>query len=159
MKIHTTHHAAAYREMTTLPTPRRCPNLTVLTIAASWIAVAGVTGWGFGTAALADPVQGERVFQRCTACHSLVASGDKLPGPNLKTVVGRRAGTLPDFDYSPAMIAAGAKDNVVWTRDALIKYLADPDDVVPGTAMQLPQPLSADERRDVVDYLEKAATP
>ena len=47
----------------------------------------------------------------------------------------------------------------VWTREALMKYLADPDDVVPGTAMQLPQPLSADERRDVVDYLEKAAKP
>ena len=46
------------------------------------------------TPAFADPAQGERVFQRCFSCHSVVAGDDKLPGPNLKTVIGRRAGTL-----------------------------------------------------------------
>jgi cytochrome c len=109
------------------------------------------------TAALADPAQGERVFQRCFSCHSVAAGEDKLPGPNLKTVVGRRAGTLPDFEYSPAMIAAGTKDNIVWTRENLVKYLADPDDMVPGTTMQQPLQLTPDERRDVVDYLDSAA--
>jgi len=109
--------------------------------------------------AIADPAQGEQVFQRCFSCHSVIAGEDKLRGPNLKTVIGRRAGTLPGFEYSPAMIAAGKNDNVVWTRDTLIKYLADPDDMVPGTAMQQPLQLTPEERRDVVDFLEKAAKP
>jgi len=55
------------------------------------------------------------------------------------------------------MVAAGAKENIVWTRETLLKYLADPDDMVPGTAMQQPLQLTPDERRDVVDFLESAA--
>ena len=62
--------------------------------------------------ASADPVRGERVFQRCYSCHSVVDDDSKLQGPNLKGIVGRRAGTLPGFDYSDAMIAAG-KNGVV----------------------------------------------
>jgi cytochrome c2 len=111
------------------------------------------------TSAHADPAQGERVFQRCYSCHSVVAGDDKLPGPNLKTVIGRRAGTLSGFEYSPSMIAAGTKDNIVWTRETLTKYLTDPDDMVPGTTMQMPLQLTPDERRDVVDYLDSAAKP
>ena len=55
----------------------------------------------------ADPVRGERVFQRCYACHSVVAGEDGLPGPNLRCVLGRRAGTLAGFRFSPAMASAG----------------------------------------------------
>ena len=80
--------------------------------------------WAAPQIAFADPVSGERVFQRCYSCHSVIAGEDKLPGPNLKTVLGRRAGTLPGYEYSPAMIEAGTR-NVVWTRDALEKYLAE----------------------------------
>ena len=107
--------------------------------------------------AQADPTQGERVFQRCFACHSVVAGEDKLPGPNLKTVIGRRAGTLAGFEYSPAMIAAGKDDNIVWSRATLDTYLTDPDAMVPGTAMQQPLRLSPAERQDLIDFLESAA--
>ena len=58
--------------------------------------------------ASADPARGERVFQRCFACHSVVAGEDALPGPNLRGVIGRRAGTRPGFRFSPALIEAGA---------------------------------------------------
>ena len=64
-------------------------------------------------AARADPVRGERVFLRCYACHSVVAGEAKLPGPNLSCVLGRRAGTLPGFEFSPAMIEAGAARGLV----------------------------------------------
>jgi cytochrome c len=107
--------------------------------------------------AAADPMRGERVFQRCYACHSVVTGEDKLPGPNLKTIIGRPAGTVAGFEYSAPMVAAGKAQNVVWTRATLDKFLTDPDDVVPGTMMQLPVPLSPEDRRDVIDYLESAA--
>lgn len=102
----------------------------------------------------ADSARGERVFQRCFACHSVVAGEDKLPGPNLRTVIGRRAGTLPGFRFSPAMIEAGAARGVVWTRAALDAYLADPERFIPGTGMGLPGLGAADDRRDVIDFLE-----
>ena len=105
--------------------------------------------------ALADPVRGERVFQRCYACHSVVAGEDTLPGSNLRCVPGRRAGTLPGFEFSPAMIEAGVR-GLVWTRVTLDAFLADPQGAVPGTAMGMPGLPDADDRRDVIDYLERS---
>lgn len=107
------------------------------------------------TAAFADAGRGERVFQRCAACHSAAESDAKLPGPSLHGVIGRRAGTLAGFEYSSAMVDAGKTENVTWDRKTLDKYLADPDDVVPGTAMRLNFQLTPDERGDVIDFLEQ----
>jgi cytochrome c len=106
--------------------------------------------------ASADPVRGERVFQRCYACHSVVAGEHNLPGPNLRCVVGRRAGTLPGFEFSAVMTAAGAARGLVWTRATLDAFLADPRALVPETTMGMPGPLEAEDRRDVIDYLERA---
>ncbi len=103
----------------------------------------------------ADAAHGQQVFQRCAACHSVATNAPAMPGPNLKTVIGRRAGTLPGFEYSSAMVDAGKSDNIIWARDTLDKYLTDPDDVVPGTAMRLGFQLTANDRRDVIDYLEQ----
>jgi len=105
--------------------------------------------------ARADPVRGERVFQRCYACHSVVAGEENLPGPNLRCVLGRSAGTLPGFRYSPAMTEAGAAKGLVWTRATLDAFLLDPLRLVPETAMSMPGLPSAEDRRDVIDYLEQ----
>jgi cytochrome c len=119
-----------------------------------WLLAGGaVTVWC--SSAGADPGQGERVFQRCFACHSVVAGEDKLPGPNLRGVVGRRAGTQPGFRFSPALIEAGAR-GLVWTRATLDAYLADPVGFLPGTEMGLPGLRDAVDRKNVIDYLEKS---
>jgi cytochrome c len=115
-----------------------------------------IAGLVIGATARADPARGERVFQRCYACHSVAAGEDKLPGPNLRGVLGRRAGAVAGFRYSPAMAAAGGH-GLVWTRTALDEFLADPQRVVPGTEMGLPAGLpDAADRRDVIDYIESA---
>lgn len=106
--------------------------------------------------AAADPVRGERVFQRCYACHSVLAGENNLPGPNLRCVLGRRAGTLPGFQFSPAMVEAGAAHGLVWTRAALDAFLGDPQNLVPATSMSMPGLPGAEDRRDVIDYLERA---
>jgi cytochrome c len=103
----------------------------------------------------ADPARGERVFQRCYACHSVVAGEDRLPGPSLRCVVGRRAGSLAGFEFSPALVEAGGR-GLVWTRAALDAFLTDPLAAVPGTAMAMPGLPGAEDRRDVIDYLESA---
>jgi cytochrome c len=119
-----------------------------------WLLAGGaVTVWC--SPAGADPAQGERVFQRCFACHSVVAGEDKLPGPNLRGVVGRRAGTQPGFRFSPVLIEAGAR-GLVWTRTTLDAYLADPERFLPGTEMAMPGLHEPVDRRDVIDYLEKS---
>lgn len=79
--------------------------------------------------------QAPLAFNYCISCHSVDPTETGLPAPNLDGVVGRRAGSRPDFDYSPAMRAAGEK-NMVWTRETLAEFLNDPQNSVPGTAMQ-----------------------
>ena len=96
------------------------------------------------------------MFQRCYACHSVVAGEDNLPGPNLRCVLGRSAGTLPGFRFTPAMVAAGASTGLVWTRVTLDAFLVDPLRLIPETAMSMPGIPGAEDRRDVIDYLERA---
>ena len=120
-----------------------------------WLLAGGAVVGAWASLAEADPARGERVFQRCFACHSVVAGEDKLPGPNLRGVLDRRAGTRPGFRFSPAMIQAGAR-GLVWTRATLDAYLADPERFLPGTEMAIPGLREAVDRRDVIDYLEKS---
>src|SRR3954470_6759500 len=81
---------------------------------------------------------GERAFQKCFSCHSVNPEERDLPGPNLAGVVGRRAGRLDGFEYSPAMLAAGGERGLVWGPETLDRYLADPEAMVPGTLMSIP---------------------
>jgi cytochrome c len=91
-------------------------------------------------------------FNYCISCHSVDPAETGLPAPNLDGVLGRRAASRPDFDYSPAMRAAGA-NGLVWTRDTLKAFLANPDAMVPGTAMQRMPPGTPID--DVIDWLAK----
>jgi cytochrome c len=101
---------------------------------------------------LPDP--GARAFQRCYSCHSVVAGETDTPGPNLHGVVGRRAGTVKGYAFSPAMIAAGRR-GLVWTRANLDALMADSERFLPGTTMSLPPLKDERIRRDVIEYLER----
>ncbi|MGH7365413.1 MAG: c-type cytochrome [Candidatus Rokuibacteriota bacterium] len=122
-----------------------------------WLLAGGAVPVAWLSPVRADPARGDRVFQRCVACHSVVAGEDKLPGPNLRGVIGRRAGTRPGFRFSPALVEAGA-GGLVWTRDALDAFLADPERFIPGIEMGPPGLREAVDRRDVIDYLERAGS-
>lgn len=80
---------------------------------------------------------GAKAFQKCYACHSLDLRETNLPGPNLHKLFGRVAGSLPGFDYSDAMVAAGLRKGLIWDEGNLDQYLADPESLVPGTRMAL----------------------
>ena len=77
------------------------------------------------------PVNGETLFrQRCQSCHTVAAEGSVGIGPNLRGVVGRKVATT-DFKYSPALKSS----KVVWTKEALDRYLSGPTRMIPGTRM------------------------
>lgn len=122
-----------------------------------WLLAGGAVTAAWLSPAGADPARGERVFQRCFACHSVVTGEDQLPGPNLRGVIGRRAGTRPGFRFSPALIEAGAR-GLVWTRATLDAYLADPERFLPGTEMAMPGLRETNDRRDVIDYLQQSGS-
>ncbi|HEX6611495.1 MAG TPA: c-type cytochrome, partial [Hyphomicrobiaceae bacterium] len=97
-----------------------------------------------------DPERGERTFQQCYACHSVDPEEIDLPGPNLAGVLGRRAGTWAQFAYSPAMRAAGSERGLVWTRETLDAFLADPQRFMPGTSMAYAGLREPSVRADVI---------
>lgn len=102
------------------------------------------------SALAADLARGARLFgSRCASCHSVGPSARAGFGPHLNGVFGRRAGSTPDFRYSPAM----AKSGVVWNDKTLAAFLDDPDEVVPGTKMRFWGMSNASQVADLLAYL------
>jgi cytochrome c len=95
------------------------------------------------------PSQGEELFkQRCSICHVTSAKTPSSLAPNLAGVSGRKAGSLRDFSYSPAMAAA----TLTWDKVTLNIFLISPGSLVPGTRMPVSIPDAA-ERAALVSYL------
>ena len=93
---------------------------------------------------------GAEIFaQECSTCHALDRT--KI-GPPLGNVVGRAAGSVAGYPYSPALKAAG----FTWTDAKLSEWLTDPQKMLPGTGMEMRLP-EAQARRDVIAYLKAPA--
>lgn len=89
----------------------------------------------------------------CRTCHTIRA-GDNRLGPNLYNVIGRKAGSLPDYNYSSAMRDAG----FVWDENKLERFIANPDEVVPGNTMKPYGGLaSPDDRKMITAFLLSVA--
>ncbi|WP_428488922.1 c-type cytochrome [Rhodopila sp.] len=98
-----------------------------------------------------DAAAGEKDFVVCRACHQVGPGAKNAVGPVLNGVVGRKAGTYPDFDYSSANKDSG----IIWTPQALDKYLTSPQTVVPHTKMIFPGLRDAQKRKDVISFLQQ----
>ncbi|TPI62548.1 cytochrome c family protein [Mesorhizobium sp. B3-1-3] len=100
-----------------------------------------------------DAAAGEKVFTKCKVCHVADQDQNKI-GPSLHGVIGRVAGTHPDFTYSAAMIAAG-KSGIKWDEPTLTKYLHDPKAMVKGTKMAFPGLKDDQDIANVIAYLKQ----
>jgi cytochrome c2 len=97
----------------------------------------------------ADADAGARVFKsQCGTCHA-VAPGRTLVGPTLAGLIGRKAGSVPGFRYSPANKQA----DITWDAPTLTNYLADPGAMIPGTSMIYAGLKNEAQRADLVAYL------
>jgi cytochrome c len=99
-----------------------------------------------------DAQRGAQVFAQCKVCHSLEA-GKNMLGPSLHGLLGRKAGSVPGYAYSPAMKNA----NVTWDDDTLSKYLADPKAFIPGDKMVYPGVKDPSKLGDLLAYLNQAS--
>jgi cytochrome c len=100
----------------------------------------------------ADLAAGQKMFARCRICHAIAAGAPSTVGPNLHGLFGRKAGSLPGFDYSAAMKASG----VTWNADTLSEYLRDPRGFIPGSRMAFPGIEQDAELADLIAYLKQA---
>jgi cytochrome c len=99
-----------------------------------------------------DAKRGARAFKVCSACHSL-EPGRNLTGPSLANVLGRKAGSLDDFQrYSDALRHSG----VTWTEQSLDAWLKDPEKFIPGNDMSFQGIKNDAARRDLIAFLKVA---
>ena len=98
--------------------------------------------------AAGDEQAGKAVYAQCAACHSMDPEQSAL-GPHLKGVVGRKAGGVEGYVYSPPM----RRSDVTWTPEIIDAFLVDPQAVVPGTKMPFSGLPTAKDREDLIAYL------
>jgi cytochrome c len=96
---------------------------------------------------------GAEVFRACVACHTLKADAGPRAGPTLAGLFGRRIASLPGYNFSPAL----KKRDIVWTPETVAKlFEVGPTSYTPGTKMPEQRIGLADDRKALVEFLEKA---
>lgn len=116
-------------------------------------AVAAPAAGGVTFASLTgDAAKGEKIFGQCKTCH-VAEKGVNRVGPSLWAVVGRTAGSIANYKYSPANKNSG----LVWSDSQLFTYLEAPQKVVPGTKMAFAGLKKPQDRADVIAYLKTRA--
>jgi len=125
--------------------------LSAATMACLLSACGGGGGSGGADAIVAkgDPVHGKELYQQCAGCHELQKNS---VGPHHCGLIGRAAGSVPDYDYSEAMKASG----ITWTPEKLDEFLTSPIAYVNGTKMGFAGFADAKDRADVISYLAQA---
>lgn len=95
-------------------------------------------------------IQGRTLYEaRCGGCHAVDAN---RVGPLHRNLIGRQAGQVPDFGYSPALRAS----SVVWSAKTLDQWLSNPEALIPGQRMNY-SVRSAEDRRLIIEYLGSEA--
>ena len=101
--------------------------------------------------ALGNVAHGEKVFKKCSACHSIEAGGGNRIGPALYNVVGRKIAAVTDYKYSKALVEY--KKN--WSFEELNGFLIKPQKWIKGTKMAYAGLRKEKDRASVILYLNK----
>lgn len=113
---------------------------------AASVVAAPATALAAAPAAAAAP---PAAYEICAACHTVTEDGADGMGPNLRGVVGRKAGSKDGFAYSDALNSS----NITWTPAEIDSWLTDPGAKVPGTQMYQAVADPA-ERQAIIQYLQ-----
>lgn len=106
-----------------------------------------------GASFAADAANGEKVFAKCKACHTIGEGAANRVGPQLNGIAGRKAGAVADFKgYGPDLKKMG-DEGLVWTAEKLSAYLKDPKAFNPTTKMAFAGVKDETELADVVAYI------
>ena len=103
--------------------------------------------------ASASAERGATAAKKCQSCHNFGEGEPNKQGPGLYGVVGRLEGSHEGFAYSEALMAHNAAGDI-WTYENLNHFLTKPADYAPGTKMNFAGIRTAEERADILAYLQ-----
>ena len=98
-----------------------------------------------------DAQKGAAVFNICLACHAIGPGAQNKIGPELNGLDGRKAGTVPNFEYSDANKNSG----IVWNEGTFEEYIKNPAAKVPGTKMIFPGIKNDQQAKDLWAYVSQ----
>jgi cytochrome c len=101
--------------------------------------------------AKADPKHGEQVAKVCLQCHTFAKGEPNKIGPNLFGVMEENIASVPNYQFSQALAADKGQK---WDPAKLNAWLFKPQDFAKGTKMTFPGLPKAQDRADVIAYLE-----
>jgi len=94
---------------------------------------------------------GRILYMRCISCHTVTKNGRHLVGPNLWRILDAKAGTREGFkSYSEPLLKSG----IVWSRDALSRFIEKPAEYLPGTSMIYKGLPKEKDRAALLAYIE-----
>jgi cytochrome c len=95
------------------------------------------------------PPDGAALFkQQCATCHATSLSDAPRQGPPLVQIIGRSAGKVEGFHYSPGLAQAGFS----WDEARLDAWLTDPQAVIPDSNMTYRE-AKTETRAAIIAYL------
>ena len=101
--------------------------------------------------AATSATDGEKIFKKCAACHSIDQGGANKIGPALWGVLGRQAGSISNYKYSKAMVTYGK----TWSFEEMNGFLIKPKDWIKGTKMSFAGLKNAKDRAAVILYMNE----
>ncbi|MGY3236478.1 cytochrome c [Bradyrhizobium sp. USDA 4472] len=128
--------------------PNSVPQRSTSGLALVFVAVV-LLGAAAPAGATGNVARGQTLYKGCADCHSIDENG---VGPMHKGVVGRKAGSVAGYDYSPELKNSG----IVWTEENLDRWLTGPQAMVPETKMFFDVP-DAQDRADIIAFLKEKA--
>ena len=76
--------------------------------------------------------KGEKLFKKCSACHTVASGGPHKTGPNLWNLIDRQIASADGYTYSTALQNLSAKS---WNFEELNAFLTKPKVYAKGTKM------------------------
>ncbi|HWX13539.1 MAG TPA: cytochrome c family protein [Methylocella sp.] len=114
--------------------------------------MAAWAGSAAGVLAGGDAAEGEKIFSlKCKVCHQIGEGAKNFVGPELNGIIGRKAGSVPDFNYSDANKSSG----ITWDEASLNEYLTNPKAKIPGTKMIFAGLPKESDRDNIIAYLSQ----
>ncbi len=97
-----------------------------------------------------DAAAGEKVFNKCRACHQIGEGAKNVVGPPMNGLLGRKSGTMEGFNYSEANKNSG----ITWDEATFREYIKDPKAKIPGTKMAYAGLKNETEIDNIIAYLK-----
>ena len=95
--------------------------------------------------------KGEKIFNKCGACHNYKKGSKSKIGPNLWDLINRPKASVSGFAYSKSLSEYGGK----WTFEELNEFLYKPKEYISGTKMNFAGLKDVEDRADLILWLRQ----